>query len=254
MVLEGDQLLPERERLIVALDVGDEAAALALVDRLAEEVSCFKVGLQLFTACGPSIVKRLWERGARVFLDLKLHDIPNTVAHAIDSCMQQGVFLIDVHATGGRAMLTAAAESAREGAARKGVLPPKIIGVTLLTHLHAKDFPDIGLSSEGDDVVTPHVVRLSRLCQECGLDGVVASSQEVKAIREETGPGFLIVTPGIRPAGGELHDQTRVATPARALRAGASYLVVGRPITAAADPKDAARQIIREMEDAFLIA
>lgn len=263
MVMEGNNLLPTSERLIVALDFPEEEAALRMAEKLAPAVSRFKVGLQLYSAAGGSMIKKLRERGASVFLDLKMHDIPNTVSAALEVCIQPGVFLVDVHATGGRRMLEAAVKAVEHAASRLGLPRPKVLGVTILTHLHVSDLIEIGFaeprsptyeSDSGSSWINGHVRQMARLCQEVGLDGVVASPHEVRTIREETGPGFLIVTPGIRPAGADVNDQIRVATPTRAMRAGASYIVVGRPITAAPDPLEAARRVIREMEDAFLIA
>lgn len=263
MVMEGNMLLPPGERLIVALDVPSADHALDLVETLSPAVSRFKVGLQLYTVAGPSILRQLRERGAAVFLDLKLHDIPNTVSAALEGCVQPGVFLVDVHATGGRAMLEAAVASVERTSKALGIARPKVLGVTLLTHLHVSDLIEMGFrepkaaetaSDGGAGWISRQVCGLARICQESGLDGVVASPHELQAVREEVGPGFLVVTPGIRPSGTELNDQVRVATPTRAMRGGASYIVVGRPITEADDPLDAARRIIREMEDAFLIA
>jgi len=266
VVMEGTHLLTERERLVVALDFPGEAEALHLVDLLEGEVSRFQVGPQLFSVCGPTILARLRERGAAVFLDLKLHDIPSTVASTLEAAVQHGVFLATVHASGGRAMLAAAMEGARRGADRWGIPIPRLVGVTLLTHLTEADLPDIGFEAAvsggdgggrapGSDAGIARIVnRLARLCVAAGLDGVMASAREVRSLREEFGPEMLIVTPGIRPRGEAADDQARVDTPTRALRGGASFLVVGRPIIRAADPREAARRIIREMEDAFLIA
>lgn len=259
MVMEGDNLLAHGERLIVALDFPDADRAMQVATTLAPVVSRFKVGLELYSAAGLNVVKRLRELGASVFLDLKMHDIPNTVASAIEVCVQPGVFLLDVHASGGRAMLESAVQAVERAATHHGLPRPKLLGVTILTNLHHADLTDIGFSEnttveEGKNPISAHVLKLARLCQEVGLDGVIASPQEIQIIREEVGPGFLIVTPGIRPAGADVNDQVRIATPTRAMRSGASYLVVGRPITAAPDPLDAARAIVREMEDAFLIA
>lgn len=263
MVMEGDRLLPHCECLIVALDFSDAESALRMADTLAPVVSRFKVGLQLFSAAGMSVVKKLRERGASVFLDLKMHDIPNTVKAALGACVQPGILLVDVHAAGGRRMLEAAVEGVEQAAMRQGLPRPMLLGVTILTHMQAADLIEVGFgepkvpvreSNAGNGWVRGHVRQLARLCQEVGLDGVVASPLEIQAIREETGPGFRIVTPGIRQAGADMDDQARVATPMRAMRAGASYIVVGRPITAAPDPLEAARAIVREMEDAFLIA
>ena len=228
-----------RERLIVALDVPEEDAARALVDRLAGHVGLFKVGSQLFTAAGPGLVGEIVARGERVVLDLKFHDIPNTVAGAIGSACRLGVSLVDVHGLGGRAMLAAAAGARSAPGAR-------LLAITILTSHDQQALREIGVEGPLHDAVR----RLARLAKESGADGVVASPHEVGLIREACGEGFLIVTPGIRPAGAVLGDQARAATPAAALAAGADYLVVGRPITEAADPAAAADAIVREMTTA----
>ncbi len=200
----------------------------------------FKIGKQLFTAEGPPIVRALAERGDRVFLDLKFHDIPNTVAGAVTSAVATGAWMVNVHASGGRRMMAAAAEAATAAAARHDRPRPLVIGVTVLTSLD-----DAGLRETGiDRPVIEQVVGLARLAQSSGLDGVVASPQEIGAIRAACGAGFLIVTPGIRsPAGAGADDQARTMGPAEAVAAGASYLVVGRPITGASDPRAAAAEM-----------
>jgi len=226
-----------KDRLIVALDVPDAAAARALVDRLAGRAGMFKVGSQLFTAAGPDFVRELVGRGEKVFLDLKYHDIPNTVASAVSGACQLGVSLVDVHALGGRAMLEAAV----------GALPTlgaSLLAVTILTSHDQESLGQVGVGGGLGDSVR----RLALLAKDAEADGVVASPQEVSLIREACGPDFLIVTPGIRSAGGKADDQARAATPAAALSAGADYLVVGRPITQAPDPAAAAAAILREME------
>ena len=225
------------ERLIVALDVPTADDALRLVDRLAGRVSFFKVGSQLFTAAGPEIVRSLVARNLRVFLDLKYHDIPNTVAAAVKSAGGLGVSLLTLHGLGGRAMLEAAA-----GARPGGRL--RLLAVTVLTSHDEASLADIGLAGPLSDAVR----RLARLARDAGIDGVVASPLEARLLREACGEGFLIVTPGVRPAGAQAGDQSRLATPAGALSAGADYLVVGRPITDATDPAEAAAGIVREME------
>jgi orotidine-5'-phosphate decarboxylase len=229
--------MPARDRLIVALDVPDAEAARGLAGRLAGEIGMFKGGSQLFTAAGPDIVRGLVAGGHRVFLDLKFHDIPNTVAGAVASAAALGVSLLTIHAAGGPAMIEAAARSARGTSAR-------VLAVTVLTSLDAAALDAIGLSSGMEGAVT----RLARLAADAGADGVVASPHEAASLRAARGPGFLIVTPGIRPAGSAPGDQSRAATPASALSEGADYLVVGRPITGAADPAAAARAIVLEME------
>jgi orotidine-5'-phosphate decarboxylase len=226
-----------RDRLIVALDVPSAAEAHGLLERLAGHVGMIKVGSQLFTAAGPDLVHEIVGRGERVFLDLKFHDIPNTVAGAVSSASRLGVSLLDVHGLGGRAMLEAAV----------GALPAmgtRLLAVTILTSHDEGTLGQIGLNGS----VGESVRRLAHLAKDAGLDGVVASPQEVPLIREQCGADFLIVTPGIRPAGAAVGDQARPATPAAALAAGADYLVVGRPITAAEDPASAADAIVREME------
>lgn len=225
-----------RDRLIVALDVPDAAAARAMVDRLAGQVGMFKVGSQIFTAAGPEFVHEVIGRGEKVFLDLKYHDIPNTVAAAVSSACQLGVSLVDVHALGGKEMLEAAV----------GALPAmgiRLLAITVLTSHEAGTLHAIGVSGS----VADSVRRLAVLARDAGADGVVASPQEVALVREACGPDFLIVTPGIRPAGSARGDQSRTATPSAALAAGADYIVVGRPILEAADPAAAAAAIVREI-------
>jgi len=228
-----------RERLIVALDVPDAPAARALVERLAGRVGLFKVGSQLFTAAGPDLVREIVARGERVFLDLKYHDIPNTVAGAVAAASRLGVALVDVHGLGGGAMMEAAAGARADDRTR-------LLAITVLTSHDEGTLSAIGLAGP----IAEAVPRLARLAAASGMDGVVASPQEVALIRAACGPDFLIVTPGIRPAGAARGDQARLATPAAALAAGADYLVVGRPITEAPDPAAAADAIVDEMEGA----
>jgi orotidine-5'-phosphate decarboxylase len=228
-----------RDRLIVALDVADSAAARALADRLAGEVGMLKVGSQLFTAAGPDVVRALVDGGHRVFLDLKFHDIPNTVAGAVSAAAGLGVSLLTIHSAGGTAMIEAAARAARGSSAR-------VLAITVLTSLDGGVLDAIGMTGGVDGTVA----RMAKLAAEAGADGVVASPHEARALRLASRAGFLIVTPGIRPNGAALGDQSRASTPRDALLAGADYLVVGRPITAAEDPVAAARAIVREMEAA----
>jgi orotidine-5'-phosphate decarboxylase len=231
--------------VLVALDVASAGEALTLADTLRGAVGGFKIGKQLFTAEGPSIVRALAERGDRVFLDLKFHDIPNTVAGAVASAVATGAWMINVHASGGRAMMRAAADAAVETAARLGRERPLLIGVTVLTSLDDAALRDTGVQRG----VREQVVHLARLAQDAGLEGVVASPLEIADIRAACGDTFAIVTPGIRPAGqGGRDDQARTLSPRDALEAGAHYLVIGRPITAAADPRAAAVAIARELE------
>ena len=231
-------------RILVALDVDSAARAEALADGLRGHVAGFKIGKQLFTAEGPTIVRSLAERGDRVFLDLKFHDIPNTVAGAVASAVATGAWMVNVHASGGRKMMQAAIDAARASAANAARPRPLIIAVTVLTSLDAASFGDLGVPG----TVMDHVVRLARLAQDSGLDGVVASPQEIAAIRAACGTDFLIVTPGIRPAGRAVEDdQARTMSAAEAVESGASYLVVGRPITGASDPIGAADRLNEEV-------
>lgn len=230
------------QQLLVALDLDTAAEARALADQLRGVVGGFKIGSRLFTSEGPALVEQLTARGDRVFLDLKFHDIPNTVAGAIAAATRLGVWMVNVHASGGGAMMRAARAAAVEEAARRSLRVPLVIAVTMLTSLDQAAVTEIGLSSS----VEAQVERLAALTQSAGLDGVVASPQEIAAIRQRCGPGFTIVTPGIRGAADAKGDQSRTLSAAGALAAGASYLVVGRPIIAAVDPRAAAERIAAE--------
>jgi orotidine-5'-phosphate decarboxylase len=234
--------------ILVALDVPTPAAAMALADRLRGAVGGFKIGLQLATAGGPAVIRHFVERGDRIFLDLKFHDIPNTVAGAVAAAVEMGVWMLNVHASGGPAMLSAAREAAERAAAARGVQRPLITAVTVLTSLDETALAAVGVQQSPLD----QVLRLARLTREAGLDGVVASPRETAAIREACGPDFVIVTPGIRggSAASGPDDQQRTATPGGAMRAGSSYLVVGRPITAAPDPAVSAKEILAEIDAA----
>jgi orotidine-5'-phosphate decarboxylase len=233
-----------KDRVFVALDVESLSAAEAMMDRLDGVVTRYKVGNQLFTAVGPAAVDAVQKRGAEVFLDLKFHDIPNTVAGAAREAARMGVFVFDVHASGGRAMMKAAADGAAAAAKELKVRRPLAIAVTVLTSLDRAALQrELGVAAS----VEGHVLRLCDLAREAGLDGCVASPQEIAPIRNGLGRDWVIVTPGVRPAGAELGDQARVATPGAAARAGAHYLVVGRPITGAPDPARAAEAIFAEM-------
>ncbi len=227
------------DRLIVALDVSSATAAHKTVEALGGLAPTVKVGSQLFVAEGPSLVSELVAAGKRVFLDLKFHDIPNTVAGGVRSAVELGVSMLTVHAAGGSAMLRAAVE-----AARQAPKPPLVLAVTVLTSLSDADLQEIGVAGRTRD----HALVLATLAQNCGCDGVVASPHEARIIRQDLGSGFVVVTPGIRPAGSGKGDQSRVNTPAEAMAAGADYLVVGRPITEAADPRRAAEEIIKEIQ------
>jgi orotidine-5'-phosphate decarboxylase len=217
-------------RVIVALDYPTKSEALAFAARVAPEQCRLKVGFELFTSAGPAVVEELIKSGFDVFLDLKYHDIPNTVAGACAAAARLGVWMVNVHALGGQRMLVAARESLEKTPHR-----PLLIGVTILTSHSGQDLREVGLPEDPDVLAA----RLARLVKDAGLDGVVCSAREASNLRAEHGEGFCLVTPGIRPAGSELNDQERVVTPLDAVRLGAHYLVVGRPITQAADPLSA---------------
>jgi orotidine-5'-phosphate decarboxylase len=236
------------DQLIVALDVDTGERALQLATALRGIAGGFKVGNRLFTSEGPALVRRLVDDGARVFLDLKYHDIPNTVEQAVEAAVHTGAWMINVHASGGRAMMEAAARAARDTSARLGCPAPLMIAVTVLTSMEQSALHAVGV----DRPVLDQVLALARLTQDAGMHGVVASAQETSAIRKACGPDFQIVTPGIRgaSAGAERNDQSRTMGPAEAIRAGASYIVVGRPIIAAADPRAAADAIAEELRGA----
>lgn len=233
-----------RERVIVALDVPDRAAALAAVDELKGLVGAFKIGLQLFTSEGPGFVREVVEGGNRVFLDVKYHDIPNTVAGAAVQAAGLGVWMLNVHASGGGEMMKAAADAVRESSASTGIPAPKLIGVTVLTSSNEKTLHETGITQD----LNERVLQLAQLTAKCGLDGVVASPRETVAIRQALGAEeFLIVTPGIRPSGATNDDQKRVMTPAEAIASGSDYLVIGRPIMSADDRASAAHEIVSQM-------
>ena len=230
------------EQLLVALDVDTAADALVLADRLRGVAGGFKIGNRLFTSHGPAFVSDLVSRGDRVFLDLKYHDIPNTVAGAVAAATRLGVWMINVHAAGGLEMMRAARDAAAAEASRLSRRAPLVVAVTMLTSLSQDSMADIGMTGS----LPAQVDRLAALAQSAGLDGVVASAQEIALIRGRCGPSFTIVTPGIRGARDNKGDQARTMTAGQALAAGASYLVVGRPIIAAADPRRAAEDIAAE--------
>jgi orotidine-5'-phosphate decarboxylase len=236
------------DKLLVALDVESGERAMHLVNALRGLAGGFKIGNRLFTSEGPALVRRIVDAGSRVFLDLKYHDIPNTVEQAVEAAVGTGAWMINVHASGGTAMLQAAAGAARDTSARLGRPAPVMIGVTVLTSMDQEALRAIGVERP----VLDQVIALARLTQQAGLHGVVASAQETRAIRQACGPEFQIVTPGIRgaAAGAERNDQSRTMGPAEAIRAGASYIVVGRPIIAAPDPRAAAAAIVEELAHA----
>jgi orotidine-5'-phosphate decarboxylase len=233
--------------VITALDFPDAESALALVDRLGEEGSFYKVGLELFTRAGPAVVEELVRREKRVFLDLKFHDIPNTVTGAVRSAASLGVDLLTVHSAGGGEMMQAAREAVAGATAGGGAT--RVVAVTILTSLGVPQLEAVWGREIG--ALREDVLRLATLAQESGLDGVVASALETEAIRRRLGPDPLIVTPGIRPAGTDTHDQNRVATPADAVRFGSSHLVLGRAVTRAEDPLGALRAIKAEVAGAL---
>jgi orotidine-5'-phosphate decarboxylase len=231
------------DRIIVPLDVPDETAAIALIKHL-PQVTFWKVGLELFVSAGPDILKRLKDQGKQIFLDLKFHDIPNTMAGACRSAAGYGVDLLTVHATAGRAGLQAAQAAAESGAAAAGLPAPRLIAVTLLTSVDGRSLAfDLKVPLE----LPEYVLHMALLAQDTGLAGVVCSPQEVKQLRQVCAEDFLCVCPGVRPTWAEAGDQKRTFTPKTAVQAGASYLVIGRPITAAADPAAAFAQICEEM-------
>ena len=232
------------KRLIVALDVHTMDEMKQMVERLGDTVNYYKIGMELFYSVGTEAIRYLRQAGKDVFLDLKLHDIPNTVAQSARVLTGLGVTMFNVHAPGGLKMMKTAAEAMADEAQKLGALRPKLIAVTVLTSIDETEWDNLSYSLPIKD----QVVKLANLAKAGGLDGVVASPREAGYIRSACGPDFLIVTPGIRPQGADLGDQSRTATPAGALQAGASHLVIGRPITRAQEPKAAAEAILREME------
>jgi len=232
-----------RERLIFALDVDSPDEALSWVERLKNNVGIFKIGKQLFTRCGPDIVRTIRAAGGEIFLDLKFHDIPNTVAMAALEASRLDVKMFNVHALGGLSMMKQTVAAVHDRHAAVGGRRPLLLAVTVLTSTDAQTLQEVGIERPIEEMV----IRLAKLAKEAGMDGVVASPREVAAIHCACGPDFLIVTPGVRPSFAAVDDQKRIATPAAAIFAGADYLVIGRPIAHAADPVAAAELIVREM-------
>lgn len=233
--------------MILALDVDDGETALGLVGQLGEYVDIFKVGIQLLTREGPKVIKGIRERGKKVFYDAKYHDIPITVAQAGRMAVGLGVYIYNVHTLGGYEMMARTVQATRKEARKLGVKKPLILGVTILTHLEPGMLKEVGIEKELKD----EVIRLAKLARRAGLEGVVSSPQEIGLIRESCGNDFLVLTPGIRPLGAGENEQRRRMTSGEAIKAGADFIVVGRPILQARDPAEAAQRIIKEMEEAI---
>lgn len=229
----------DTKRIVVALDFPDVPMARQLVAQLDPSLCRVKIGKELFTRCGPSFVEELVSQGFDVFLDLKYHDIPNTVAKAVTAAAQLGVWMVDVHASGGRAMMTAARE-----AVDASVHKPLLIAVTVLTSMAQSDLLEVGVNSTPEE----QVLKLARLSQACGMDGVVCSAAETSILASQLGKDFVLVTPGIRPAGDAANDQKRIVTPADAIAAGSHYLVIGRPISQAANPGEKLNAILQQLD------
>ncbi|WP_312606407.1 orotidine-5'-phosphate decarboxylase [Kosakonia cowanii] len=221
--------------VVVALDYANRDSALAFVDRIDPRDCRLKVGKEMFTLFGPQFVRELQQRGFDIFLDLKFHDIPNTTAHAVKAAADLGVWMVNVHASGGARMMTAA----KEALLPFGADAPLLIAVTVLTSMEASDLQDIGITATPAE----HAERLARLTQQCGLDGVVCSAQEAVRFKSELGQAFKLVTPGIRPQGSDAGDQRRIMTPEQALQAGVDYMVIGRPVTQSAEPAQTLKAI-----------
>lgn len=235
------------DRLIFALDAPDYAQALAWIETLSGHVGLFKVGKELFTACGPKIVEEIKRRDQKVFLDLKFHDIPNTVARAAEAAVRLGADMFNVHASGGAAMIRQTADAAAAEAARIGVRPPLVLAVTVLTSLNDADLLRIGFQKNATEMV----IHLAALARESGAQGVVASPREIALLKKMLGDDFVVVTPGIRMSDAPADDQKRTLTPYEAVQAGADYIVVGRPIRSVKDPERACREIVQNIADAL---
>jgi len=232
-----------KNKIIVALDVDSAEEAALWARRLTGKVGMFKIGKQLFTAEGPDIVRRVRSEGAQVFLDLKFHDIPNTVAAAAVEAVRLGASMFNVHASGGLEMMQKAADAVSAEAKKLGIDKPILIAVTVLTSMNEEELRETGVTVP----LTEHVINLAKLAKKAGLDGVVASPHEIEAIKEACGSEFVVVTPGVRPAFASSDDQKRIMTPAEAVQKGADYLVIGRPITKAEDPVKAVSLITKEI-------
>ncbi|MCR4963529.1 MAG: orotidine-5'-phosphate decarboxylase [Firmicutes bacterium] len=242
-----DRIQQAREKIIVALDVASREQAFDLVKRLSGKVGAYKVGMQLYNSEGPDIVRDIQLLGGRVFIDLKFHDIPNTVAQTSRVMVRRQAFMFTLHASGGSKMMQAAQQALQEEAEKNGLPQPLSLAVTVLTSISQEDLrQEMGV----DKPIAQHVAVLAKLAKQSGLAGVVCSPQEISAIRQTCGKDFLIVTPGVRPTWASADDQQRITTPAQAMQAGADYLVIGRPITKAEDPAAAADKIAREMAEA----
>jgi len=223
--------------------VDTKEKAVSLVEKLREDVGIFKIGSELFTSCGPDVIKEVKSNGCEVFLDLKFHDIPNTVAKSAIAAVRSGALIFNVHALGGADMMKKAAEAVTKESRALKIEKPKIIAVTVLTSMDENNLKKIGI----DDNMETQVLRLAKLARESGMDGVVASPSETGLIRKRIGKDFLIVTPGVRPSWAAVNDQKRIATPKEAIENGADFIVVGRPITEAADPVSAAKKVLEEI-------
>lgn len=234
-----------RKKIIVALDVSSKEQALTLIRQL-EGVEIFKVGLKLFTAEGPSLLKDIKTLGKKIFLDLKLHDIPNTVAEAVKAAVRHGIEMLTLHSSGGMEMMDRASGSAAAEAEKLGVAKPILLAVTVLTSLRTEDLHDIGILSDA----LPQVLRLARLARRAGMEGVVCSPHEIEIVKKEIGKDFLVVVPGIRPSSTAADDQKRILTPSLAFEKGADYLVIGRPIIEAPSPQEAFLRIVGKLNQA----
>lgn len=235
-----------KDRIVLALDVDSAEEAMQLVKELKDYVGVFKIGMQLYNSTGPDIVKMVNQLGGKVFVDLKFHDIPNTAGSAAKVMTRLNAFMFNVHAAGGRAMMKRVAEDSRDEAVKQGKEMPLVLGVTVLTSISQKEMQEDMFIKDMN--VEDLVTKWSLMAKESGLGGVVCSPQEIKAIRQACGPEFKIVTPGIRPAWAATNDQKRITTPRQALDMGADYMVIGRPITKAENPREAAQKIIDELE------